>query len=211
MKLTIFGATGGTGRLLVGQALDAGHHVTAVVRDPSRLTIDHPALDTVVADVFDSSSLESTLDGRDAALSALGPHGRKDTSDICSAAIGAILDAMEATRVRRVVALSAQPVFLDAGEPVWSRLTVRPLVRAIYRNVYVDLEKMEERLTRSESDWTILRPPYLTDKPGSGSYRAAVDANVPGSVARADLALAMLDVLDDPSTIRHAVGVAGPR
>ncbi len=110
-----------------------------------------------------------------------------------------------------MVALSAQPVFLDAEESVWSRLTVRPLVRVIFRNVYADLEKMEARLTRSESDWTILRPPYLTDKPGTGSYRAAVDANVPGSIARADLARAMLDVLDDASTIKHAVGVAGPR
>ncbi|WP_106400068.1 NAD(P)-dependent oxidoreductase [Actinocorallia populi] len=212
MKLTVFGATGGTGRLLVRQALEAGHHVTAVVRDPARLPIDHPALDAVVADVLDAASLRPALDGRDAALSALGPHGRKDTAGVCSSAISAILEAMETAGVRRVVALSAQPVLrTGAGEPLWSRMTVRPLVRAVYRNVYADLDLMERRLTRSGSDWTVLRPPYLTDAPATGGYRSAVDANVPGSMTRADLARALLDVLDEPATIRHAIGVASLR
>ncbi|MER5423861.1 NAD(P)-dependent oxidoreductase [Streptosporangium roseum] len=93
MRLTVFGATGGTGRHLVRQALDAGHEVTAVVRDPARLPIDHPALDIVVADIFDAVSLKPTLDGHDAAVSVLGPRGRTDTTPVCSAAISAILAA----------------------------------------------------------------------------------------------------------------------
>jgi putative NADH-flavin reductase len=209
--LTVFGATGGTGRHFVRQALDAGHEVTAVVRDPTRLPVDHPALDIVTADVFDAVSLKPTLDGRDAAVSVLGPRGRTNTTPVCSAAISAILEAMAATGVRRVVALSAQPVLrTGSGEPIWFRSTVRPLIRMIYRGVYADLDRMERTLAVNTADWTVLRPPYLTDKPATGRYRAAVEANVPGGMSRADLARAILDVLRDPATIRHAIGVAGP-
>ncbi|WP_336207109.1 NAD(P)-dependent oxidoreductase [Nonomuraea sp. LPB2021202275-12-8] len=210
MKLAIFGATGGTGQLLVRRALDLGHQVTAVVRDPARLAIDHPALATVVADVFDADSLRPVLDGHDAALSALGPNGRKDTTGVCSAAVHAILEAMDATGVRRVIALSAQPVLRGgAGEPLWLRITLLPVIRAVYRTVYADLDRMERALAASTTDWTVVRPGFLSGKPPTGRYRTAIEANVPGSITRADLAQAVLDVLDDSTTIRHAVGVAG--
>jgi hypothetical protein len=113
--------------------------------------------------------------------------------------------------VRRIVAISAQPVLRGgAGEPWWHSLTARPLLRTIYRQVYRDLERMERTLAAGDTDWTVLRPPYLTNDPPAGRYRTAMDANVPGwSLARGDLARAMLDVLDRPATIRRAVGV-GP-
>ncbi|WP_430496026.1 NAD(P)-dependent oxidoreductase [Micromonospora trifolii] len=207
----MFGATGGTGRLLVRQALAAGHEVTAVVRKPTVPAIDHPSLEIVVADVFDPASLTAALTDSVAALSALGPHGRNDTTPVCSAATASILKAMDRTGVCRVVAISAQPVLRGgAGEPLWFRATVRPLIRAVYRNVYADLERMERVLAASAADWTVLRPPYLTDRPASGRYRSATEASVPnGSMARGDLAQAMLDVVNDPATVRHAIGV-GP-
>ncbi len=211
MRLTVFGATGATGRLLVRKALASGHEVVAVARKPAEPTIDHPALKVVVADVFDPMSLTSALTGSVAALSALGPHGRNDPTPVCSAGIESILQAMDGAGVRRVVAVSAQPVLRSgAGEPMWFRATVRPLIRAIYRNVYADLERMEQVLAASGADWTVLRPPYLTDKPATNLYRTATGANAPGgSLARADLAQAILDVVHDPATIRRAIGV-GP-
>ncbi|WP_431906304.1 NAD(P)-dependent oxidoreductase [Amycolatopsis thermoflava] len=74
MKLTVFGATGGTGVEIVRQALAAGHQVTAVVRDPARLDVPPQArLEVVTADVFDADSLVPAITGREAVLSALGP------------------------------------------------------------------------------------------------------------------------------------------
>jgi putative NADH-flavin reductase len=211
MRLVVFGASGATGQLLVRRALADGHAVTAVVRAPARLPVEHPALATVVADVFDPAALAPVLAGGDAVLSALGPRGRNDTSRVCSTAVGSILAAMETAGVSRVVAVSAQPVLCGgAGEPLWFRATVRPLIRAVYRRVYADLARMEATLAASNTEWTVLRPPYLTDKPATGRYRSARNANVPGgSLARGDLAQAMLDVLTDPATVRQAVGV-GP-
>ncbi|SHF13326.1 NAD(P)-dependent oxidoreductase [Streptoalloteichus hindustanus] len=213
MKLTIFGATGGTGQVLVRQALAEGHDVRAVVRTPGKLAIEHPSLEIVVADVVGASPLTSTVAGSDAVLSALGPVGRHDTTSVCTVAIRRILDAMDSAGVRRVVALSAQPVLRSGlGEPLWFRSTIRPIIRAVFRNVYADLERMEGVLRASAADWTVLRPPYLTDEPASGHYRSALEASVPTTrISRADLAQAMLDVLRDDTTIRHALGVGSAK
>lgn len=143
MRLIIFGATGGTGGHVVQQALNVGHEVTAIVRDPARLTLGHPALRVEVVDVFDPVSLKRSMSGQDAVITAVGPRGRSDTTQVCTTAIGAILQAMAATGVRRVVALSAQPVLRSgAGEPLWFRMTIRPTIRAVYRRVYADLGRV---------------------------------------------------------------------
>src|SRR5438093_7382938 len=116
MKLTVFGATGGTGRHTVSQALAAGHHVTAVVRDPARLGVtDHPQLDVVTADVMDPDAIVTALAGRDAAVSALGAHGRGPTT-VCSAGVASIIAAMRAVAVRRLVVVTASGPFTDEGD-----------------------------------------------------------------------------------------------
>src|SRR5689334_25379227 len=81
MKLTILGATGATGTVLTGQALAAGHDVTAVVRDPARLAIPaHPRLRTVTADVMDPAPISPAIDAADAVLSPVGPRGTGPTT-----------------------------------------------------------------------------------------------------------------------------------
>ena len=86
MKLTILGATGATGTTLTGQALAAGHEVTAVVRDPARLAVPaHPRLRTVIADVMDPASIAPAIDGAGAVLSAVGPRGTGPTTVITPA------------------------------------------------------------------------------------------------------------------------------
>lgn len=85
----------------------------------------------------------------------------------------------------------------------------RPLVRAIFKGVYKDLAEMEAEVRSSGIDWTIFRPPRLTDRPRTGRYRLGYDQNVVGSstISRADLADAMLGRLGDPAAIRRTVGI----
>ncbi|MBK1783090.1 NAD(P)-dependent oxidoreductase [Prauserella cavernicola] len=210
MRLTVFGATGGTGAHLVRQALDAGHQVTAVVRDPARLPLTHASLEVAVAGVTDPGPLRPLVAGRDAVLSALGAAGNK-TAGIASAATAAILSAMSAERIRRIVVISANPVGPVApGESVVFRAMRRALLTAL-KDVYADLARMEAELARSDADWTALRPPRLTDGPLTGAYVRELGANLARrhSISRADLAHAMLDALDDPATVGKAVGVGG--
>lgn len=211
MKMTVFGATGGIGGHVVRQALDAGHEVTAVVRDPARFDVTHPALEvTTVSGLTDPEPLRSVLKGSDVAISGVGPRGRKD-GPVASGATRAILRAMTDSGVRRFVAVSAVPVGpVPSGESFVNRRILLPLISAMLRDVYADLAAMEDEIRRSDTEWTVVRPPKLVDKPVTGTYRTAVGANVPRgyAISRADAAHAMLATLDDPATRGQAVGIA---
>jgi len=213
MRLAVFGATGGTGRQLVEQALAQGHEVAAGVRDPARLPVEHSRLRVVQADVFDPSSLKPALEGTDAVLSALGPHPRADDLTVCSRGVRSILKAMQAAGVRRIVAVSGSPVpKRDPGDGALQRVLLRPLLHRMFGRLYADLALMEAQLRESTTEWTVFRPPLLTNGPRSGRYRTTLGRNASGGfgrVSRADLADAMLRCLEDAATVRTSVGIVG--
>lgn len=215
MKLTVFGATGGVGREVVRQALDAGHEVTAVVRDPARL--DVPAHDrlqvAVVRDLTDEDALLPVLAGRSAVVCALGSASNKQArlAPVTGPAVRAILSAMDRADVSRLAAVSAAPVGPDVeSDGVVTRKVFLPLLRRALRDLYADLAVMEAALRASGTQWTVIRPPRLLNKPRTGSYRRVIGANVPSArtISRADVADALLQCLTDPATARRAVGVA---
>ncbi|MPZ28356.1 MAG: NAD(P)H-binding protein [Micromonosporaceae bacterium] len=212
MKLTVFGATGGIGGQVVRQALDAGHKVTAVARDPARLAVrDHPSLEVVaVAGLTDPEPLLPALDGSDAAISGVGPRSPRDVR-VASSTGRAILAALDQSGVRRFVAVSAMPVGPIAAGESWANRRLRiPLLRTLLRGIYADVAVLEDEIGRSRTDWTVVRPPLLVNRPLTGRYRTVVGGNVPRgrSISRAAVAHLMLAVLDDPATVRQAVGIA---
>ncbi|MDA2812194.1 SDR family oxidoreductase [Nocardiopsis sp. RSe5-2] len=209
MHLAVFGATGGTGKEITAQALDAGHTVTAVVRDPARLPIEHDRLSTVEMDSFTADALVPVLADADAVLSGLGASARAGSP--ATAWARAVVAAMEKTGERRIVAVSAAPLGGPVpGDPLLHRLVVHPLIGRIFADVYRDLRTMERTLRDSGAPWTAVRPPRLTDRPKTGTYRSVVGANPPGgaTISRADLAHAVLEVLERPETERGPLGVA---
>ncbi|CAL9547461.1 NAD(P)-dependent oxidoreductase [Streptomyces griseomycini] len=209
MNLTVFGATGGVGQEIVRQALAAGHRVTAVVRDPARLSVTGDALEVFRADLTDPEAVRPAVAGRDAVLSGLGARSRKDAG-VATRLTRTVLGAMEAEATRRLLVVSAAPV---GPEPEGAGLLdrgVRGIVSAVFRDVYADLREMEAEVARSATDWTVVRPPRLQDKPVSGVYRTVVGGSVAKGnfVGRADVAHAMLAMVDDPATVKQGVGVA---
>ncbi|WP_089099483.1 NAD(P)-dependent oxidoreductase [Streptomyces hyaluromycini] len=208
MNLTVFGATGGIGRELVRQALASGHRVTAVVRDPARLTVTGTGLEVVRADLTDPEVIRPALSGRNAVLSGLGPRGRGDAG-VAARLTRTVLAAMEAEAVRRLVVVSAAPVGPEPDDGLLDR-SMRGLVSTVLKPVYDDLREMEAELSRSGTDWTSVRPPRLQDKPLTGTYRTVV-GGFPRKgrfIARADVAHAMLAMIEDAGTVKQGVGVA---
>lgn len=210
MRITVLGATGGTGRQLVDQALEAGHHVTAVVRDPERLRLRRSAssgLDVVNADVMDPEAIGAAVAGRDAVVSALGAAPRTEAS-VCSDGARAIIAAMRTTGTRRLVVVTAGGHVVDEGDGPFTRAVFKPVLRRVLKANFADFARTDRIVRDSGLDWTIMRPPRLTDG-APRPYRTATDRNVRGgsSLARADLAHAILATLAEPATVRHTIGL----
>jgi putative NADH-flavin reductase len=210
MKLTILGATGATGTCLVGQALAAGHDVTAVVRDPARLTVPgRRQLRTVTANVMDPASIGTALAGADAVISAVGPRGTGPTT-VIQDSVRSIIRAMQETGTRRLLQVSGS-IVADQGESPYLRYLLKPVARRTFlRHVCADMRRGEEEIRATDLDWTIFRPPALTGKAARGTYRTAIDRNLPHgfTISRADLASCMLALLDDPATVHRHISIA---
>jgi len=210
MKLTIFGASGATGTCLVRQALDAGHEVTAVVRDPARLRVPaHARLDVITADVMDAASISPAVADADAVITAIASHGT-GPSTLRQDSTHRIMQAMRKTGVRRLLFVSGS-IVADEGESPYLRYLLKPVARHTFlRHVNADFLGAEEEIRTSGLDWTIFRPPSLTNKPAKGTYRVAIDRNLPRcfSITRADLAACMLNALEDPASIHRHICTA---
>jgi putative NADH-flavin reductase len=208
MKITVFGATGGTGRDLVRQAVAAGHDVTAVVRDPARLGERSRGVEVVRADVMDPEAIAAAVAGRDAVISALG-HRPGGASQVSGPGAESIIAAMRATGGRRLVVITAAGHIVDSADGFATRYLAKPVLRVLLRANFADFARTDAIVSASGLDWTIMRPSRLTNG-GHKPYRTAVDHTVRGgmSISRTDLAKATLDAAADPATIGHAVAMA---
>ena len=204
MRIVVLGATGGTGSEVVRQAISAGHEVVPVVRDPERLHV--PGALAIRANVMDPDTLVPAMEGADAVVSALGPR-RGEPSGVLTGAARATLPAMAKSGVRRLVIVSASGFFPEEGDGFVTRVIAKPLLQRLLRGSAADARQMEALVTASDSDWTIMRPPRLTNGPRR-EYRTAADRHAGSTISRADLADAILGAVADHSTIGHRVGVA---
>ncbi len=223
MKLTIFAATGGIGRQLFEQAVASGHEVTAVARNPKDLPIA-AGTRTVAADLSspDLAVLASAVDGADAVLSGLGPRNPRTDAGITSRGTKAIIQAMQSTGARRLMVVSAAPIGTvpspgnpnppkhDPGDGFFMRHLGARFARTMFAAHYADLAIMEDLVRDSGLDWTISRPPQLTDKPRTGVYRTAYGQNIRGGtkVSRADVAHHMLRMINQGAAVKQTVAVA---
>ncbi|MCP2338349.1 NAD(P)-dependent oxidoreductase [Actinomadura rupiterrae] len=207
MKLTIFGASGGTGTALYREALRRGHEVTAVVRDPARLPEDlRDRADVLVADVMDPAAVEPAVQGRDAVMSCLGTRTGRAPTTVCTDSVTSILQGMRASGARRLLVISATAPYPDPGDDALNRYLAKPLVSKILAAPYKDLLRADRLVEdATDIDWTIVRPPRLQDGPPRGTYRLGIDRTPPRArtIRRADLANAMLDLSEDPAATHH--------
>jgi putative NADH-flavin reductase len=201
MKLTIFGATGKTGREIVSQALAAGHEVTAVVRDPKKLGAESKVR-IVQGDSTDEKTVEEAITGTDAVLSALG-HVRGSPPEILSRSAEMIIATMERQKVQRLVVLNNAAAKDPADRPsLYNRflLTLLSLFRgSIARDTAMEAKFIEG----SQLDWTIVRANLLTSGPKTGHYRVgAFDKNAGTRVSREDVAAFMISCIVENKYVR---------
>lgn len=193
MKLVIFGATGATGRALIRQAVQRGHTVTALVRNPTGLPATTPPCSIVQGDVRDIAAVARAVEGADAALSALGVRQGRPAEASRSQGTANIVQALQAAGVRRFVSVST----VGAGEHLatlpWMARVLLPRIIGRWR---LEEAGLQEQMVRASSlDWVVLRPPRLLDGEGLGDYCIGNDlkTGLGSSISREDLATALLD------------------
>jgi putative NADH-flavin reductase len=209
MKLTIFGASGATGRRLVEQAIDAGHTVSALTRRPDRMP-PRAGLRVVGGDVADPGAVEATVAGSDAVLSALGVSYSRKPISVYSQGTSNIIAAMHRQGVKRLVVVSSAPLdpaYRASDSLLFTRVLEPLFMRRPGRTTYQDMRRMESLVQASDLDWTIIRSCWLFDAAEVTDYRLANSADGMFT-SRADLAASMLAQLADDRFIRKAVGVA---
>jgi putative NADH-flavin reductase len=194
-KILVLGATGGTGRLIVGQALERGQDVTALMRSPEKASRLKGAK-LIVGDVRDEKVLREALKGQDAVVSALGtPASPFREVTFLSTATRALVRAMKAEHVSRLICITGIGAGDSAGHG--GLLFDNVIFPLLLKKVYADKNRQETIVRNSGLDWILVRPSVLNNKPGRGSVRSLADLSGfhGGGISRADVATFVLDQL----------------
>jgi nucleoside-diphosphate-sugar epimerase len=210
MNIVVFGANGPTGRLVTGQALQAGHRVTAFTRRPDSFPISHTNLAVVGGDVHDAQAVARVIENQDAVLSTLGvPYG-KEKITVYSDGTANIIAGMLAHGVGRLVCVSSSATDPGAGPHggwFFEHVLQAYVAGVLGKTLYDDMRRMEALVSASELDWTIVRPSGLFDAGVISDY-ATAEAHLPGRfTARDDLADCVLRQADDSAFSRKTIAV----
>jgi putative NADH-flavin reductase len=211
-EMLVIGAAGGIGRQAVKVALAEGWRVIAVLRTPAKLDITHPLLTVVKGDVLDEASYETYLSGASVVVSAIGVSGGlggDSPTTLYSDGARQVMEAMSRRGVRRLYVISASAVEISPVLPGVVRFAAKYILQKLLKHMYADLRIMEGRVKQSGLDWTIVRPPRLTDKPVTGKYRFAVNGFLRNclSTSRADVAHFIVHHARDRGTYQGVVEV----
>jgi uncharacterized protein YbjT (DUF2867 family) len=200
VKLLVLGGTGGTGKQIVSQALEAGHDVTILVRDRAKAGPDRPRLRIVAGDLENAAALAEAMHGQEAVLSAIGRGYSFRSERLMERTVPRIIAVMRSSGPRRLVFTSAYGVgesFADA--PFVPKLFFSTLLRGIYADKLIG----QRAIRSSRLEWTIVQPTRMTDGPLTRAYRSGERLSTSGvaSISRADVAHFLLHAASDPAAV----------
>jgi putative NADH-flavin reductase len=206
MKITIFGASGRTGQQLVRQALEKGDLVTAFVRRPESLNLQHPNLKIITGTLDNQEKLKESIAGADACLIVLGGNSLTRHAVEIIAGIDRIVNTMEECGVKRFIYLSS----IGAGESRFYMLQpIRFFIADLMLRVpLADHNANENRIVGSSLQWTVVRPGGLTDGPFTGNLKHGsekITLKGNANISRANVAAFMLEQTEDTTYINKAV------
>ncbi|MGD1054647.1 MAG: SDR family oxidoreductase [Nitrososphaerales archaeon] len=204
-RITVFGATGGTGKQLVKQALAAGYEVVAYARDSSKLNISHEHLTVVPGELSNQTLIENAIRGADAVLSALGPHGRSRNKPITQG-MQNIIASMKQQGVHRLIVTSTLSAKDPNDKPDLRTKVMVNLVKIIMHAAYEDIVSAAEMVRASGLDWTIVRLALLNNKPKTGTVKAGYvgGGEVGTGISREDIADFVLKQVQDTKYLQEA-------
>jgi putative NADH-flavin reductase len=211
MKLSVFGGSRGTGQRLIEKAVAEGHDITALARRPEVLRERFPGIRVIMGDVFNLESVIATVRGSDAVVSTLGFVGRSKETRIYSEGVLNVARAMDQLGPRRLIVLAAsQGIDPHPDFPWYASIMMKLLVKPMFGFAYRDMAKMTNLIAQSNTDWTLVGVPMLTNGSGKGHYRSSIGKPLHHAfrISRADVAKYLLSVIKDKATFRKWTEVA---
>ena len=211
MKLLLFGATGGTGKHVVQQALNNGHSITAFVRNPSKLSLSDPMLEIVAGDILRPATIDAVMPGHDAVLCCIGAPANKAFT-LRSEGTRNILASMKKFGVERFICLTS--LGFDDSEIVLSNTSFmfrKIIVPLLLKTTFAEHSVQEKYIKQSDLNWTIVRPGNMTNTVVTGNYKhgfSYADKSVKVKIARADVAHFMLAQLSSKNYSRKITGIS---
>jgi len=204
MKIIVFGATCGVGRHVVKQALEKGFEVTAFVRNPSKLEVEHDKLHIIQGDAFNKEEVSAAIDGHDAVISCLGSSQGMKKSNELEEMTKNIVDGMKEHQVKRIIYTASAGI--DGEIPGISG----KMVMKMLKNALTDHRHAVDYIQANGLHYTIVRPMGLTNDPFTGNYREAKEGvpNNARSIPRADVAHFIVKALTDPQYENTSIAVA---
>jgi len=204
MKIIVFGASGGTGMKVVEQALEARHIVTAFLRTPAKIAIQHPGLTLFQGDVMDVATVEQAIVGQEVVISVLHTS-RPPVPAMMETAAKNIVAAMQKYGIRRIISTTGAAVPQPEDQPKVGDRLINALIGVLDKNFVVDSSANVKVIQASDLDWTIVRFPRLTDGAHTGKYRVGYMGKDSGTqISRADGADFVLKELAEKKWLRKA-------
>lgn len=200
MKITVFGATGKTGIEVVKQALEAGHTVTAFVRDPNKMTVKNEALIVTQGDVTDKASVNKAIEGSEGVVVALGAAADMQADVVMAEGTANIIESMKEYGVKRLTVMSSFGMSgEDRGMALLTKFGMDEEQISAIKPILEDKKQQTELVKTSGLDYVVVQPTMLTDTEKTGQYRAEENLEVkPGDgISRADVADFLLKSLVD--------------
>ncbi|TDO46840.1 putative NADH-flavin reductase [Kribbella sp. VKM Ac-2527] len=211
MRVTVFGATGKVGRLVVDQLLGDGHQVTAFVRNPAKLEQPRPRLAVQVGQLGEVATVRQAIDGTDAVISALGPTLKPFANGTAlTEGTRAIVQAMKETGVRRFIGLATPSVPDERDLPTLQGRIIPLMAKTMFPRALAEVIGMSAAVAGSGLDWTLARITNPTDRPGVGTLRAGFLGHdkIGGAMTRTDIAAFLVAQLTDSTYLEAAPAIS---
>ncbi len=203
MKIVVIGASRGIGLEIVSQALERGHEVTALLRDPAKLALEHARLHKVRGDVGKPDDVLMAMSGQDAVCTCVGVNPTREPVELFSRGARNVLAALQDAPTTKLVAVTGVGAGDSRGHGgFFYDKILQPLLLG---TIYADKDREEQLIKASAADWLIVRPGSLTDGPRTKDYRAITDLSgvTAGKISRADVADFILNQLESPSLFKQ--------
>lgn len=209
-RVLVLGANGPTGRRTVRQAADRGLDVVALTRNPEAFPVRHERVEVLGGDATDAGTIDAAVARCDSVVSVIGTAYTWKPVEVYSASSRLVVAAMHRHGLRRLVVVTSMgaPKEVEDGGVVKKAL-LGLWRRTFTRTLYDDMLRMERIVSTSGLDWTIVRPPGLSDDPGTGYVVADTRLDDP-AMARSDLASMLLDQLTTAEWVGRIAAVATP-